>query len=272
MLKPITSSETVEIQIADLINKKYTFLENLNLRGWKIKYFFSAPADSNFKTPLNRASVGTSNILALQSSYATLRNDTTDEDDLSKLPLSHLEMFEGTGSTGSVLLPQIDKIVNIPKSFIEISDLTHFSTAESFLLTYLYNENKQPSEKIDFSKVKMENMEVVINSTSAQKFYFSDNEKLRNKKIVKIEVLGPTTTVITPSGYSQQLYYYLTLNVAGNDRINNLASYFLMRNNCQLNQMIFDYIKVDWPKSFISLPAAQGSSNFAACLQIYYVD
>jgi hypothetical protein len=270
-MKPVTSSETVEIQVKDLVNKKYLFLENLNLRGRKIAYVFSASTDANFKTPLNRTVVGTSNITALQASYLTLRSDNG-LDEINKLPLTHLQLIEGTGATGSIKLLEIDRKLDLPKSVIEISDLTNFSTSESFLIMFLYNENEKPSKAINFANVHVETMEIPITQNGPLKYFFPDNEKLRNKKIVKIQLIGSATTVKTPLGNSQQLYYFITLNIAGKERINALPSYFLQRDKSQINELVFDNILVDWPKSFITLPAVQSSASYAACMEVYYKD
>jgi hypothetical protein len=277
MLKPITSSELIEIQIKDLVNKVYMFPEVLNLRNRFIKYIFSANTSNSVgvgfeKSPLNRNAVGistyTQTFSAINNSLLTLTNKKNMQG-INKIPLSRILLKNAAGDNNELI--EINDVIDWPKTLISLTDLTGIVTTESFIINVLYNEHKVVKLK-DFNNLKHEIIEIPIVQNSGLKWYFPDNEKLRNKKIVKIEVITGTS-VNTPLGHlAKSDSFFLTLNVSGKERISSLPSWALTPSNFGLNEIVFDEIIVDFTKSYITLPVTESNANIAAYMQIYYKD
>lgn len=269
MLKPITSIEVVEIVIKDTISKKYYLPELLQVRGKKIKYIIAQP---NF---INGAP--TRNVLvpdAVQNStYLTLVSKGKEE--LNQYPITYLFPAQDDSNKSVNEKPiEINKIIDWPKSYLQINNLTGIATGQSFVFYILYDEPSlvpKPAEKIKLDVLHVDFLEFeTVPAGSKTRYNFPDNEKLRGKRIVGIEF--PSGFITSPNGYDVGFSGFINLNVNGKIEIHDVISDIFARPNYGISRISFNYLKVDWPKSYIDLFAAPSASNRGVYLTIYYKD
>lgn len=275
MLKPVTSCEFVEIQIKDTVTNKYYFPELLQLRGRKIKHIISV--GQNLFCPSGNTVISDVNY---NSSYLTLVSKGREE--INAIPISSLGQQYSYGSTPDYVIHEspviIDKVIDWPKSYVHITNISAITAiTKSIGFLVLYENSRimpKPADLLRFSKntIKVETIEIQLFTATKKIHLFPDNEKLRGKKILRIEQLVDTGFSPIGNTISTNAAGFLKLNVAGKEEINNLPNRMCWRKIFANNPINLNFIKVDWPKSYIEFSTAMGGANTSILFNVYYKD
>ncbi len=122
----------------------------------------------------------------------------------------------------------------------------------------------------------LENVEVILDSTTKQKFYFGDIERLRGQKIKHIDIPSETEVPVSPLGkdvVNNTVYAksFLVLVNKSQEKINRLPLKSLNPFQTYGKRLAIDDLVIDWPKSYIEVGSIPGIvANEVFFVNIYY--
>ncbi len=264
-MRKFTSCETVEVVIDNASKTKFYFPELPNLRNKVIERIDTYDSSMVSKTPSNRDVV---NGGVIGNSFLVIVNNGNEV--INRIPMRLL-----TPDKTFINLFPFNYIIDYPKSYIEVGNVSSLTAGNAFVFTFYFKEKEFSHIIKSGSNLKIENVEVQINS-SGTKYYFPDNENLRDKIIRKIETAYPIATNYSPSGDAlidspTLIKSFLVLNSRNKEIINRLPLYSLQENREIESMIVLDDICVDFTKSYVEVPAVLSSTD-KYFFSIFYFD
>jgi len=250
--KPISGVELIEIKTTNITNKYY-FQDYARLRG-KIVHRLDIYSGITY-TPSNRE----------QNSYANafLVLVNRGGEVINRIELQYLGQ--------AYFYPEFNLSVDWSKSYIEFSSTSSLSTAKSLLVTvYVVDKLKEYIP----AALKCEYVECVITSTTELVFDFKEQAKLKNKKIIFITYFGSNSPNGNTAAADEIISKsFLTLNVNGQEKINNLPIYLLSNNASKKWYRNYAGIIVDWDKSYVRVANTDSLvANTTIGFNVFYED
>lgn len=249
----INRAYTFEIELSTQRNK-FSFPEILLLRGKKIVYIdFFRVSDVSF-APSGRATV---NNTIFAKTFLTLV--TAGIERFNKIPLNNF--VSGLQYGNRILL---NEVIDWEKSFLNISELSGFSTSESFVFTvYYHSENKLLEDNFNSKISTYENVEIIVPSTTTKKIMLPENLVLANKKIFNIRAYSLTNLGVSPSNYTAVasaifIKSYLTLVKNNYEVLTKIPLYALFNYNTAVDILNFDNLEFDLTQSYIDISEVTG--------------
>jgi hypothetical protein len=263
ILQKISGCETLEIEITGL-KTQYFLPQNTTLRKQNILYIlmqYCGGSVTQGYSPKNREIIDDQ---AYNDAYLVLVENNKEV--INRIPLDML------WQNAAKFLPIINKEINIEKSYIEFSSTSNLSIGESIVFTFYYGN----AVSFEFNKsYSIENVELVVNSTSQIKFDFSSLEHLKNKNIVLMQCITDVKSINgkdDAATINNRNRMYLTLvDKSKRQIINKLPLYHLIHTSEFL--IPFNNLEIDWNNSFVE--AANNSylvANTAFSFLIYYIN
>ena len=128
-MEKFKQAETIEVNINSLATPIYSFPDNDNLRGKKIKAIEAFTADQITKTKLGKDLVSANGAKGLMLTFESGGKDAFDE-----VPYS---VFLPAQNNGEKLLVA-DMVINLPKSELRLVDTTNLTAGQSILITFYF--------------------------------------------------------------------------------------------------------------------------------------
>jgi len=245
-MKLINYIQTVEVPTNSTTKTKFYFQEQPLLRKKRILYM-----NAWFLTYISKSPSG----LALISSAVFYKSFlvlvSKNKEVINRIPLNHL-IIGYSGNRGPLL---IDHIIDFPKSYIEVGSIANLDANATFLFTFYCNDIIK--ELPEYRNMNIENIEVKTTPATLHKFFFPDNENLRNKRIQFIEYAHDNISM-TPGGYdvvndTVKEKSFLTIVSKGQEIIRKIPVNFLLP-LYEVHKIPLDSVEIDFPDSYVEIP------------------
>lgn len=279
----IDKSLSVEVRVRSYKQLMYfdeiPELQNAVITGIECQNFYDS---TNQKTPLGLGSTAISN-----GKYFFLNLKYQNKELYKRFPLLYFvrSSVQARNLFKTAFRPDITGMYDLAQSYIECNNTNigetpatyfvfniHYTTKERFVLLC---QNKLSD--LNNLKIKVETIEVPIRTVSDKIFYFPEIKNLLNKKVLGMRISEEN---LQKSPLGRSIYYgffafsaYLNLFANNHLSIQNLAiarQYMYTGDN---TEFLFNFLPVDWAKSFIRYT---GTNNFPAnssyLFNIYYID
>ncbi len=236
MNKLVSGAIGVELHLEDG-KYKYNFPEVMNLRNKRVKHI-----DFCFYSNLITTPSGVSISELTSGIFLTLREANTQQELISTLPVNELN------SSGNRLF--INKIIDLPQSYIELTGNPANLNNTGFYLVFWYDEPKIWENITKNCRTRIESFDITIAGT---KTYFNDFRNLIKKKYQNIILSLP---LVTPAGVtgidSDELKSkFITLSKDNYDFFSDVPLYLFYQAN-QNFKLRLQNISFDFQKSFIT--------------------
>jgi hypothetical protein len=260
--------ESVEIPIISTTDTKYYLPDIPAIKGKIIKRI-QVPHGVTF-TPGNRNMLSDTNV---RSAFLTIVNEQ--EIICHRIPLyyfyKHFVIYPVLNDIFSFVLNDTEKC------YIEFSQSAALLTTESIFLNFFYKK-PESKKKLKYPLVNLSligsalednrieriyPLEVEIFDDKQTVFPFPDDEFLRNKKVKSIQLYADVSelvsatlrapddkTIIADTVFKKS---FLVLQLKNGLKINSLALNQLTFNFWLENDILFNDIEIDWPKSYIKV-------------------
>lgn len=179
--------ETVEVATDNTSKLRFYFSEYPNLRDKNVINIYTYRVYKVSKSPMGKTLV---NNAVFYNSFLVLSSKNNEV--INRIPLYRI-----TGETYYTMDLIINRFIDWPKSYVEISNTDSLSASETFLFTIYCSDMQKKIPKI--SGLNIEILEVKTTPTTITKFMFPDNDNLKNKIIHRIEFVTTALTTKTPS-------------------------------------------------------------------------
>jgi hypothetical protein len=263
--------ESVEIPIISTTDTKYYLPDIPAIKGKKIKRIEIAHGVT--MTPGNRTILSDANA---HSAFLTIVNEK--DIVVHRIPLYFLLKHFVTWPIFNDIFDFV--LTDTGKSYIEFSQSATPTIAESIFINFFYvkadtkkkvitpflNESltKSTLEKSQIERVYP--LEVEIFDAAQTVFPFPDDDFLRNKKISGIKLYADVSELVVATLHAPSdkviiantifKKSFLVLQLKNGLKINNLPL-TLITSEFQLeNEILFNQVEIDWPKSFIKIANA----------------
>ncbi|OJV39628.1 MAG: hypothetical protein BGO29_04580 [Bacteroidales bacterium 36-12] len=251
MNKLVSGAIGIEIPLTDNVFR-YFLPDVLYLRNKRIKHI-----DFCFYPDLEKTPSGSDVSQLTSGILLTLREANTQEEKISQLPVNELN------ASGNRLF--INKIIDIQKSYIDLTGNPANLSDTSFYLVFWYDEPGNWEQIPSNCRTIIESFNIQLSGT---KTYFSEFRNLINKKYQNILVALPT---VLPSGItsiddSELKTKFITLVRNSNEYFSNIPLYLFYQTN-QNFKLRLQNISFDFQKSYIlNVGDDNGKGIFFNCI------
>lgn len=199
------------------------------------------------------------------------------------------------GSTGGEIRYNINSPIDWEKSYIEFTSLTGLTVNQSILFNIYYERrediklrnmirrNRKLRRMFAFGNYspKVEDIEVIIDDTTKNRFYFPDDDNLRGKKVIQLFSYQNSTLSTTPSGRTtvpDTVFFnsFLVFRIRGRDAINKIPLQTLRQSfQKEDNRIDLDHLLIDWPNSYVEVAPSSDitlTANQSFFLNVVYHD